>query len=80
MSKRKSNRVARRLLGMPYWVSNKRRSFIWIGVDFAKPRNHYCTVIFTPEEIREILSSQPAPWLLPFRCRLTTMDIQELTK
>lgn len=79
MSKRKSNRVARRLLGMTYWVSNKRRSFIWFGVDIAKPGNHYHTIIFTPEEIREIFS-HPAPWLLPSRCCLSTMDVQEPTK
>lgn len=79
MSKRKSNRVARRLLGMAYWESNKRKSFTWSSTLSLTSCNHGYTVIFTPEEIREILS-QPAPWLLPFRCRLTTIDIQELAK
>ncbi|ECR7610265.1 hypothetical protein F2C03_06860 [Salmonella enterica] len=79
MSKRKSNRLARRLLGMPYWESNKRKALTWSRSLSLKSCFHGYTVILTPEEIREVLS-QPAPWLLPFRCRLTTIDIQELTK
>ncbi|EBN1281133.1 hypothetical protein CA052_01135 [Salmonella enterica] len=56
MSKRKSNRVARRLLGMPYWRSNTKKNITWHSYISAQLHG----VVFEPNEhLREM-----AIWML----------------